>query len=171
MVTDLWGSEEIGRELGVTARRAREISRSYRSFPVPEVRRKGLHLWRADIVRMWIEGHGGRDSSRPSKIRREARSRLGRTLGQAMGRHGMTDAGLADVLHVDERYISGIREGTTPDGDWPTPAFLREAARILGEHPAILMEAADYTREANAERGDYGRDNRATQAAADSLHR
>lgn len=170
-MTELWGSEEIGRELGVTPRRARQISQTYSSFPIPEVQRKGVRLWRADIVRMWVERHGGRTSGRPPKVGRVQRDGLARVFRSSIARRGISAMFIADELHVPLTYVESIVEGTTSAADWPSPSFLREFSHLVDQHPCVALEAAGYVTEAQASRGTFGKDNVATQALADSLRR
>jgi len=155
--------------MGVSPRRARDITRTYRDFPVLEIDRKGVRLWRRESVLRWIDWHEGRGAGRPRKIGRESRDGLGLELRRMLAEHGASVAFVANGLGVPRAFVQSLVDGTVASVDWPSPSSLREIAALFGSHPARLLEPAGYANAARVERGTYGHDNRSTAAMARAL--
>ena len=167
----MWGTDEIGQELGVTPRRAREISRTYSDFPIPEIERKGLRLWRADLVVTWADRHGSRTSGRPKKVPRENREALASVLRSWMDGRGATAAFVADRVKLPARYVEDLLDSRTDHVAWPSASTLRELSALFDKNPALALDAAGYSVEARRERANFGRNNESTRALAEELKR
>jgi hypothetical protein len=63
------GLGDIGRMLGVTRQRARQLAEQYDDFPDPAIDLSGAPGWRIGDIEKWIAKHPQRTPGRPKRSR------------------------------------------------------------------------------------------------------